>query len=85
MKWLNNLYKTYVFDPLAGGNGKIQMDEMTKAVLVVMICRASWKEGISPEQVYPDIYWICIFASVCAIAAIKPAFSKFKSINNDTH
>jgi hypothetical protein len=70
------LYQTFFFTPLAGGNGKIQLDEMTKAVLVIMICRASYKEGISTEQVYPDIYWIMIFASVCAIAAIKPAFGK---------
>lgn len=76
IKFFKSVYQTYIFDPLAGGNGKIQMDELTKAVMVVMICRASYKEGISPEQIYPDVYWICIFAAVCAIAAIKPAFSK---------
>jgi hypothetical protein len=78
MKFIVNIYRTYIFDPLAGGNGKIQMDELTKAIMVFMICSASIKEGRSTEQVYPDIYWICIFASVCAIAAIKPAFGKFK-------
>jgi hypothetical protein len=83
MKWLKDIYKTYIFDPLAGGNGKIQMDEIAKAILLVMICRASFREGESPDQIYPDIYWICIFAAVCAIAAIKPAFSKFKSLNDD--
>lgn len=85
MKFIVNIYKTYIFDPLAGGNGKIQMDELTKAIMVFMICSASIKEGKSPEQVYPDIYWICIFASVCAIAAIKPAFGKFKSLNENTN
>lgn len=84
MKFLKDLYRTYIFDPLAGGNGKIQMDEMAKAILLIMICRASWKEGLSPEQVYPDVYWISIFAAVCAIAAIKPAFSK-KDANQENH
>lgn len=70
------VYHTFIFKPLAGGNGVIQMDEMTKAVMVIMICSASIKEGRSPEQIYPDIYWIMIFASVCAIAAIKPVFGK---------
>jgi hypothetical protein len=84
MKFLKDLYRTYIFDPLAGGNGKIQMDELAKAILLVMICRASWKEGISPEQVYPDVYWISIFAAVCAIAAIKPAFQK-KDVNPENH
>jgi hypothetical protein len=59
-KFFNYIYHTFIFKPLAGGNGVIQMDEMTKAVMVVMICSASIK----------------IFASVCAIAAIKPAFGK---------
>lgn len=83
IKWFNKIWHTYVFIPLAGGNGKIQMDELTKAVLVVMICRASLQEGRSVEQVYPDIYWIMIFTAVFAIAAIKPAFGKFKDYIND--
>lgn len=81
--WFNKIWMTYIFTPLAGGNGKIQMDELTKAVLVVMICRASFREGTSVEQVYPDIYWIMIFTSVCAIAALKPAFGKFKQYIDD--
>lgn len=76
MNLFKYVYRTFFFDPLAGGNGKIQMDELTKAVLVVMIVSASIKEGRTSEQLYPDIYWICIFAAVCAIAAIKPAFQK---------
>lgn len=82
IKFFKYLYTTFFFDPLAGGNGKIQMDEIAKAVFVVMIIRASIKEGASPEQVYPDIYWIMLFASVCAVAAIKPAFSK-KDVNHE--
>lgn len=83
IKWLNKQWQTYIFDPLAGGNGKIQTSELAQWMLLIMICSASIKEGRSTEQVYPDIYWICIFASVCAIAAIKPAFSKFKELRND--
>lgn len=76
IKAIKYVYHTFIFKPLAGGNGVIQMDEMTKAVLVVMICRAAYKEGLSTDQVYPDVFWICIFGAVCAIAAIKPAFGK---------
>jgi hypothetical protein len=77
IRWFNNIYRTLFFDPLAGGNGKVQMDEIAKAVMIIMICMASAREGKSTEQVYPDIYWIMIFASYAAIAAIKPAFSKY--------
>jgi hypothetical protein len=75
-KALRYIYQTFIFDPLAGGNGKIQTSEITQWVLVIMICSASIKEGKDGVQIYPDIYWICIFASVCAVAAIKPAFGK---------
>jgi hypothetical protein len=76
INWLKDIYRIYVFDPLAGGNGKIQMDEMAKAILLIMIICASIKEGASAEQLYPDMYWVSIFAGVCGIAAIKPAFGK---------
>lgn len=85
IKFFASLYKTYIFDPLAGGNGKIQMDEIAKAVFIVMIIRASIKEGETPEQMYPDIYWIMLFASVCAVAAIKPAFSKIIPKDKEVH
>lgn len=85
MKLLKYLYVTFIFDPLAGGNGKIQTAELAQWLLLIMITRASWQEGRSTEQVYPDVYWICIFGAVCAIAAIKPAFQKFKEHTNDNN
>jgi hypothetical protein len=52
MKWLKELYKTYIFDPLAGGNGKIIiMVEIFFIVLTISILEATikslwrWKEG----------------------------------------
>lgn len=83
IKFFKYIYETFIFNPLAGGNGKVQMDEIAKAILLVMICVASFREGVSDKQAYPDIYWIMIFASVCAIAAIKPAFGK-KEIKDQT-
>jgi hypothetical protein len=77
-KHLTYIYTTFFFDPLAGGNGKIQTSEMAQWTLVIMICRASFKEGNGPEQVYPDVYWFCLFAAVCAIAGFKQVFAKPK-------
>lgn len=71
MKWLKDLWQTYVFDPLAGGNGKIQMAEVAQLILLVMIINSSLKEGKSAEQLYPDIYWTMIFTAVCFIAGYK--------------
>ena len=85
MKWLKWFCTTFIFDPLAGGNGKIQTAELAQWLLLFMIVKASFQEGESQEQVYPDIYWICLFAAVCAIAAIKPAFQKFNLKQNDNN
>jgi hypothetical protein len=74
--WFNRIWKVYVFDPLAGGNGKIQTHEYAQWTLIVMIACASYREGATAEQVYPDIYWISLFAAMCAVAAIKPVFAK---------
>jgi hypothetical protein len=77
------IYNTFIFTPLAGGNGKIQTAELAQWILMIMIISASIKEGKSPEQIYPDVYWICIFGAMCAIAAIKPAFGK-KEVKSET-
>lgn len=76
MTWLKSLYRTYIFDPLAGGNGKIQTSEYVQWALVIMIIKASIREGESSDQVYPDIYWTMIFAVVGAIAGYKHLFKK---------
>lgn len=76
IKWLTKVFNTFIFTPLAGGNGKIQMDEYARVVLLFMIVYSTYLEGRSPDQIFPDIYWIMLFAAVCAVAAIKPAFSK---------
>ena len=82
------VYKDWIFTPLAGGNGKIQMDELVKGILVVMIVRASDREGGSTDQAYPDIYWIMIFSAIFAIAALKvpinKAFSNFTKKSEPT-
>jgi hypothetical protein len=82
------VYKDWIFTPLAGGNGKIQIDELVKGILVIMIIRASDREGASTEQAYPDIYWIMIFSAIFAIAALKvpinKAFSNFNKKSEPT-
>lgn len=75
-KALLYIYKTFFFEPLTGGNGKIQTSEYVQWILVIMIIRASIREGQSIEQVYPDIFWIGIFTVVASIAGFKHVFPK---------
>lgn len=80
IKWFNKIWMTYIFTPLAGGNGKIQMDELAKGILLGMIISASIKEGRTPEQMYPDSYWTFLFMAVFGIAGLKYIMPK-KDVN----
>lgn len=73
-QFLSYVYQTYIFTPLAGGNGKIQMAELVRAVMVIEFIRASIQEGVTVEQVYPDSYWLGMIGAICAIAAIQNYF-----------
>jgi hypothetical protein len=76
LAFIKTAFRTFVFDPLAGGNGKIQTSEYAQWVLLIMIVCASYREGISTEQVYPDIYWTMLYTAVIAIAGLKVYFKK---------
>ena len=76
LKWLSRIYDTYVFTPLAGGNGKIQMEEYARTALLVQTLYSAYLEGKGPEQLYPDIYWIMILTAICTIAGMKHIFKK---------
>jgi hypothetical protein len=71
IKFISTGFRTFIFDPLAGGNGKIQMDEVAKAILLVITCTAAYREGTSDAQVYPDVFWLSLIAGVAAIAGLK--------------
>lgn len=80
MKTFNRLWKTYIFDPLAGGNGKIQTSEYAQWALIAILVLASRREGMNPGQDLPDTFWIMIPSAVAAIAGFKIVFPK----KNDT-
>lgn len=74
LDFLKYVYQTFIFTPLAGGNGKIQMAELVRAILMIEFVMASVREGLSVEQVYPDSFWIGMIAAICSIAAIQNYF-----------
>jgi hypothetical protein len=79
------LYKEWLFNPIAGGNGKIQMDELSKAIILLYAYRALELEGKSVDQVYPDVFWFSIFFSIAAIAGIKHYASNYKKSFSNSH
>lgn len=71
------VYQTFIFNPLAGGNGKVQMDELAKAIIIVL-CIWSINRDAHRTHSWPyfsDAYYLSLFGALFAIASIKPIAS----------
>lgn len=71
------LYTDLFFTPLAGGNGKVQMDEVAKAIILAVFVYSCRIEATRKTEahVFSDAYYFSLLLTVCAIAAIKPLFA----------
>lgn len=71
------LYQELLFTPLAGGNGKVQMDELAKLVILLVFVYSCYVEAHRKTEahVFSDAYYFSLLLTVCAIAAIKPLFA----------
>jgi hypothetical protein len=80
IRYGKTIYKDLFFTPLAGGNGHVQMDEAAKGVILGVFVFSAVVEAFRKTEyhVFSDAYYASLLLSVCAIAAIKPAFSKIK-------
>lgn len=79
-------HERYIFTPLAGGNGKIQMDELAKGVLIAILLWSVNRDGYRVHEwtFFSDAYYAALIAGLFAIAAIKPAASILKNYKNGT-
>jgi hypothetical protein len=68
-------FKELIFNPLAGGNGKVQMDELAKGVILAVFILASYKDGnrVREAAYFSDSFYAILLAAICGIASIKPA------------
>jgi hypothetical protein len=71
------IYQDLLFTPLAGGNGKVQMDELAKLVILIVFVYSAVVEATrkTEHHIFTDTYFFSLLLTVCAIAAIKPLFS----------
>lgn len=68
-------FKELIFTPLAGGNGKVQMDELAKGIVLTVLVLASYVDGNRTHEwpYFSDSFYAILLAGVFGIAAIKPA------------
>jgi hypothetical protein len=62
-----------IFTPLAGGNGVVQMDELSKGVIILVFYLSARAEAFRTTEyhVFSDAYWYALLGCVALIAGIK--------------
>lgn len=73
LRFGKKLYYDLFFVPLAGGNGKVQMDELAKMIILVAFIFCAYEEGGRKTEwhIFSDAFWFAILGTVCLIAGIK--------------
>ena len=65
------VYRTLFLQPIRGGNGVAQMDEVAKWLMMIFLGYMVWKEGEAPEQAYPEsVFWAMVIGAFL-IAGVK--------------
>lgn len=84
LRYGKKIYTDLLFAPLAGGNGKVQMDELAKAVILAVFVFSVLVDAFrkTEHHIFTDTYYFALLLSVCAIAAIKPLFDNMKNFKD---
>lgn len=66
-----------IFKPLAGGNGVVQMDELSRGIILLVFyvsARAEMKR-VHEWSTFSDAYWYALIGGVFLIAGLKDGLS----------
>lgn len=83
LRYRKTIYKDFIFTPLAGGNGKIQMDEGAKGVLVLVFIFCVYKEAYRTTEyhIFSNEFFFALLTAICAIAGLKQYFKDKNGAN----
>lgn len=62
---------TFIWQPVRGGNGVTQPDELAKWSITVAGIWMVFHEGLTPAQQFTDAQFGIVFAAVVAIAGVQ--------------
>lgn len=73
IRYWKPIYTDLVFSPLAGGNGKVQMDEAAKGVILMVFVGSATADALRTTEyrVFSDGYYLSLLGVVALIAGIK--------------
>lgn len=85
VRYGKTFFKTFIFDPITGPDGRASMDELAKATILGMFVYCVIKEGNrkTPEAIYTDAFFAILVSGVFAIAAIKGVVGVFKKTKDN--
>ena len=81
IEW-NKAINGFIFEPLRGGNGITQMDELAKYMMIVYLGWMIVKEGATSEHVYYESWGWAMIVGVALIAGIKEFAIVLNKIGN---
>lgn len=72
-RYWRQIYQDMVFTPLAGGNGKIQMNEAAQGVILLVFAGSSYVEATRTTEyhIFSDAYYFALLGAVAVIAGLK--------------
>ena len=73
------VFNSFIWQPLRGGNGVTNPNELAKWVITWVGIWMVIQEGIQPEQQFTDYQFGIVFAAVVAIAGFQLHYNKPKS------
>lgn len=70
----------FIYNPLAGADGKVSMPELAQAVVIVLLIWAANRDGYRQHEwaYFSEGFYFTLIAGLFSIAAIKPVTSVLK-------
>ncbi len=68
------IHNKYIFEPVAGADGKVKMDELAKGIIMGILIWSVQRDGYRSHEwpFFSDVFYATLLAGIFAIAAIKP-------------
>jgi len=91
MRYGKTIYQEFIFTPLAGGNHKIQIDELAKGVILFVFVLTSMLDAFRETEyrLFSDGFYLSLLTAVAIIAGIKHGINlleyRNKSSNEPPH
>jgi len=72
--FINLIGNAFIWEPIRGGNGVTQMEELSRFLIVWCGIWVVFYEGLNEGQQFTDLQFTTVFAAVVAVAGLQMYF-----------